>query len=444
MTNTRFFLSTAIGMLLFLSASFACDTTPTQMAQNIQYAGEGLYSIDIQNCIGDAGSENGFSVSVSNANIVDFLPATQVDTFNNNIAVGEISNGVLNYNYSGAGYFSEPGPNSCFSYVLTLDAYPAESIVTFTGVNTPGGCAILDGDTQIAPVIETPACGSIFYDTGGANGVYGNSENYYVIICGGSGQVRLNFIEFQLAEDGDIMTIYDNDETSGPSNFYTGMNGPNIVTSTNPSNCLTVAFESNSFGDEAPGWAAEIICEEMPCSNGLDVYITGNLPLSGGGEAQAIVSGGNIPYKFNWNTGDNTYNTDVPTAGTYAVTVEDNSGCIAVDTIMLMTGDSIVSVIQPEDCTSNFENCPSKFGLIDIFPNPAYEDIHISFEVPNNKETIQLQLIDVMGRTLKEQQITPDIGFNQTLIDVSNLEAAMYFVVINNGEQQSVRKFLKR
>ncbi len=443
MINTRFFLSTAIGMLLFLSASFACDTTPTQMAQNIQYAGEGLYSIDIQNCIGDAGSISGFTISVSDVNIVGFSPDTIQNVFNDNIAIGTLSNGMLEYIYIGLGYFVEAAQNSCFSSTITVDAYPEEATITFTGVNTPGGCSILYGDTQTTPVVETPACGNIFYDTGGANSPYGNNENYHVVICGGSGPVRLNFIEFQLAEDGDIMTIYDNDQTSGSSNFYTGMNGPSIVTSTNPSNCLTVAFESNSFGEEASGWAAEVICEAMPC-NDLDVYITGNLPLSGEGEAQAIVSGGDIPYTFDWSTGENTYNTDIPGEGTYSVTVEDNSGCIAVDTIMLMTGDSIVSIIQPEDCTSNFENCPSKFGLTDISPNPAHENIYVSFEVPDNRETIQVQLIDVMGRILKEQQITPDIGSNQTLIDVSNLETAIYFIVINDGEQQSVKKFLKR
>jgi len=232
------------------------------------------------------------------------------------------------------------------------------------------------------------------------------------------------------------MTIYDNDNTSGPSGFYTGLNSPGIITSTNPSNCLTVAFESNSFGEPGVGWAAEVICE-MPCPSGLMVDVVDNLR---DGEVCTIVSGGSLPYTFTWNTGDTTYNTDALEPGTYSVTVEDANGCTVEGTITL----EAVSVNEPEDCASNSENCPSKFGLIDIYPNPAYEDIYVSFEVPDNRATIQLQLIDVMGRTLKEQQITPDIGSNQTLIDISNLEAAMYFVVINDGNRQSVKKFLKR
>ena len=436
MINTRFFLSTAMGILLFLPATFACDTTPTEVAQNIQYTSKGFYTIDIQNCIGDAGSEDGFTIDVSGVGIVDFSPDTIQNELNGKMAFGTLSGGVIHYDYTGAGYFVEAGQNSCFSSVVTVDDYPEQSIVTFTGVNSPGGCAILLGDTQTTPVIETPACGDIFYDTGGSDGAYPNGQNYAVVICGGAGPVTLNFIEFALALDGDIMTIYDNDTITGPNNFYVGVNTPGTATSTNPSNCLTVVFESNSFGTEASGWAAEVICQ-MPCPSGLTVDVVDNLR---DGEVCTIVSGGSLPYTFIWNTGDVTYNTDVLEPGTYAVTVEDANGCTAEGTIIL----DPVSVTEPGDCASNSENCPSKFELNDIFPNPAHENIYVSFEVPDNKETIQLQLIDVMGRILKEQRITPDIGSNQTLIDVSNLETAIYFVVINDGEQQSVKKFLKR
>lgn len=443
MTNTKLFLSAAISCFLSLSAAFACDTTPTETAQNIQYVGEGLYTIDIQNCIGDAGSENGFTIDVSGVNIVDFSPDTIVNQLNNKIASGTLSNGILSYPYIGTGYFVEATQNSCFSTVLTVDAYPGESIVTFVGVNTPGGCAILYGDTQTTPIIETPPCDGFFYDTGGTDNPYEYSENYSVTMCGGAGPVTLIFTVFQLAFDGDLMTIYDNDDTSGGAQFYTGDNSPGIVTSTNPSNCLTVAFESNSFGEQVLGWAAKVVCD-TPCPNDLEVYATGNLPPSGNGEAQAIASGGVIPYTFDWNNGSNAYNTDVLGPDTYTVTVQDANGCMVVDSILLMPGDSIVSVIQPEDCADDFENCPSKFGLIDLYPNPAKDDIQVTFEISDNKEDIQLKLIDVLGRTLQEQHIAPDIGFNETRLDVSNLKPAIYFVLINDGNRQSVRKFLKR
>lgn len=428
-------LIATICAILSPSSSFACDTTPTEVAQNIQYAGKGLYSIDIENCIGDAGSENGFTIGVSGVNIVEFSSDTIQNVLNGNMAFGTLSNGIINYDYASVGYFVDLGQNSCFSHVVIVDDYPAESIVTFTGVNSPDNCAILDGDTQTTPVIETPSCGNTFYDTGGADGIYANDEDYSVVICGGAGPVELQFTLFELALDGDIMIIYDNDTLSGPSDFYTGSSSPGTVTSTNPTNCLTVAFESNSFGDPTLGWAAEVICD-MPCPNGLTVDVVDDLR---DGEVCTIVSGGNLPYTFIWNTGDNTYNTDIVEEGVYIVSVVDNSGCVAVDSILITS----VSVIQPEDCEPNDEDCSSTFGLIDVYPNPAQEDINITFEIQNNQEVVQLKLIDMMGRTLQEQKIAPDIGFNKTLIDVSNLTTAMYFIVIDDGTRQSVTKFFK-
>jgi len=326
---------------------WACDTTPTQTADNIQYAGDGLYTIDIQNCIGDAGSQNGFSIGVSDVNIVGFAPTTIENILNGNTATGTFSGDLVTYDYVGAGYFVEAGQNTCFWTTITVDGFPDDAEITLSGVNTLGGCAILDGDTQTTPVIEVPACGEMFYDTGGPGGPYTNSENYSVVICGGAGPITLQFTQFSLTLDGDIMTIYDNDGTSGPSEFYTGGISPGIVTSTNPSNCLTVAFESNFSGEPTAGWAAEVICP-TPCPNGLEVDVLSNESTcltSGDGEVSTLVSGGIIPYSFEWNTGDTSDKIENLGAGTYIVTLTDGNGCIAVDSTIVTVSISIESNI---------------------------------------------------------------------------------------------------
>jgi len=325
----------------------ACDTTPTQTAGNIQYAGDGLYTIDIQNCIGDAGSENGFSVGVSDVNIVGFSPTTIENILNGNTATGSFNGGLVTYDYIGAGYFVEAGQNTCFWTTITVDGFPDNAEITLSGVNTLGGCAILDGDTQVTPVIEVPTCGEMFYDTGGPDGAYTNSENYSVVICGGAGPVTIQFTEFQLALDGDILTIYDNDGTSGASDFYTGGASPGTVTSTNPSNCLTVAFESNSFGEAATGWEAEVTCT-VPCPNGLEIDVLSNASTcltSGDGEVSTLISGGIIPYNFEWNTGDTSDKLEDLGTGTYIVTVTDGNGCTAVDSTTVSVSVSIESNI---------------------------------------------------------------------------------------------------
>jgi len=328
-------------------STWACDTTPTQTAGNIQYTGDGFYTIDIQNCIGDAGSENGFSIGISDVNIVGFAPTTIENILNGNTATGTFSGGLVTYDYVGAGYFVETGQNTCFWTTITVDGFPDNAQITLSGVNTLGGCAILDGDTQVTPVIQVPACGEMFYDTGGPGGPYANGENYSVVVCGGAGPVTIQFTEFSLALDGDIMTIYDNDGTSGPSEFYTGGISPGTVTSTNPSNCLTVAFESNSFGEASIGWEAEVICT-TPCPNGLEIGLLSNASTcltSGDGEVSTSVSGGTIPYNFEWNTGETSNEIENLGSGTYIVTVTDGNGCMAVDSTTVMVSISIESNI---------------------------------------------------------------------------------------------------
>jgi len=76
----------------------ACDTSPTQTAGNIEYAGDGLYTIDIQNCIGDAGSRDGFSIEVSNLNIVGYTPTTIENIANNRTATGSFVGQTRSFN----------------------------------------------------------------------------------------------------------------------------------------------------------------------------------------------------------------------------------------------------------------------------------------------------------------------------------------------------------
>ncbi len=53
------------------------------------------------------------------------------------------------------------------------------------------------------------------------------------------------------------------------------------------------------------------------------------------GSLTAIVSGGNPPYTYSWNTGATTQTISNLGAGTYTVTVTDNKGCIATKTVVL-------------------------------------------------------------------------------------------------------------
>ena len=54
-----------------------------------------------------------------------------------------------------------------------------------------------------------------------------------------------------------------------------------------------------------------------------------------GGSAQVVASNGNPPYTYSWSNGATTSSVSGLSAGTYTVTVNDNSGCIVIDPVTI-------------------------------------------------------------------------------------------------------------
>ncbi|MEM6964360.1 MAG: T9SS type A sorting domain-containing protein [Bacteroidota bacterium] len=78
------------------------------------------------------------------------------------------------------------------------------------------------------------------------------------------------------------------------------------------------------------------ITEETSPSN-LNVDINFTVGCTGGtsGSAQAMITGGALPYQFLWSTGDTTASVEDLSTGTYAVTVTDQNGCTATNSAFL-------------------------------------------------------------------------------------------------------------
>jgi len=74
----------------------------------------------------------------------------------------------------------------------------------------------------------------------------------------------------------------------------------------------------------------------------------------------------------------------------------------------------------------------AKFASFDIFPNPTDAQLNIIFESNDNK-IMNFKLTDVLGRTIIDENITPQIGLNNKIIDMTDLSSAVYFVIVNDG-----------
>ncbi len=109
-------------------------------------------------------------------------------------------------------------------------------------------------------------CSGSFYDPGGPSGNYPNNANLNTTICsdGASGtHIRLSFSGADIAP-GDVLCIYDGQNQAAPllachTDYNPGQPFLVQATATNPSGCLTIAFDSDGSGG-ATGWAAAISC----------------------------------------------------------------------------------------------------------------------------------------------------------------------------------------
>ena len=64
---------------------------------------------------------------------------------------------------------------------------------------------------------------------------------------------------------------------------------------------------------------------------------------SSDGTANIIVSGGTSPFSYTWSNGQTTSNATGLLAGVYNISVEDDNGCIVIDSVVITESDSALA-----------------------------------------------------------------------------------------------------
>jgi hypothetical protein len=110
--------------------------------------------------------------------------------------------------------------------------------------------------------------GDHFYDSGGANGNYKNSENTTTVIypANAGESVTATFLSYNVEGCCDVLQVYNGPDTTYPLLFNGGNSSPGIVTSTDSSGALTFKFFSDG-NSTANGWDAQINCTNLKTNN---------------------------------------------------------------------------------------------------------------------------------------------------------------------------------
>ncbi len=148
-------------------------------------------------------------------------------------------------------------------------------------VYVKANCGASPGDDDSAwlgPITfntNTDYCsGGMFYDTGGANGDYGNNENITTIIAPAAGydRVKVVFNSFSTESGYDKLYVYDGpDENAASLGVFSGTSIPGPFVSTHATGSLAFKFISDSSATRS-GWEAAVTCETLAIEN---VFIEG-------------------------------------------------------------------------------------------------------------------------------------------------------------------------
>jgi hypothetical protein len=153
---------------------------------------------------------------------------------------------------------------------------------SFTAGTAAGGAILMANGT-------VTTCSGTFYDTGGASGAYGSSENLTMTFLPATpgAKLKFQFTAFATENSYDSLMVWDraNATSGGYLGKFMGETGIPAalqnLTATNASGALTFRFKSDGSVTK-PGWAATISCEGGADPVVLHVVVTdGEGPIQG-------------------------------------------------------------------------------------------------------------------------------------------------------------------
>ncbi|MCK6692695.1 MAG: T9SS type A sorting domain-containing protein [Thermoanaerobaculia bacterium] len=199
------------------------------------------------------------------------------------------------------------------------------------------------------------------------------------------GAIATNFVDMDCDGDWDLFVIYPGAAVS----YFENTGSPTAP----------------DFGKAPTTWLAN----DPPAPPGFDGYFFGDwLDIGGDGD---------------W---------DLVQPGTWLENISDGT--------MACRGN----IPQFEECIIiDAVNHPASGPALNLFPNPARETIHCSFQVNKSPEEIEIGLFDWTGKRVKQFRVRPDGQTWQREISLSGLADGIYLFTLRSYGISVVRKFVK-
>ena len=144
------------------------------------------------------------------------------------------------------------------------------------------------------------------------------------------------------------------------------------------------------------------------------------------GNAFATVTGGVVPYNFNWSNGSVGFQATKLPSGNYSVVITDNNGC--KQNLEFTINDLSVGI----DVHNNQR-------AYRVYPNPTNGELMLEFY---NSEIISLNVRDVTGKEL--WNIDLELGQEKTILDLQQLNSGLYFLHLLGQDKNYIVPVVKQ
>ncbi len=108
-------------------------------------------------------------------------------------------------------------------------------------------------------------------------------------------------------------------------------------------------------------------------------------------------------------------------------------------TSALGTTTETVALINNNYTMGLKESANTSLANVTVYPNPAKDNINLNF-VNENAEAVSYQIINVIGQTVREQNIPSAKGETLYNVSLSGIESGIYFIKLTVGNKTAVNK----
>jgi len=140
------------------------------------------------------------------------------------------------------------------------------------------------------------------------------------------------------------------------------------------------------------------------------------------GSGSTLTATGGLQYLWNNQSTAASISIQPDTTTLYFVTATNNYGCAATDS----------QRVRVTVCNVQAETICEGYNALLIYPNPADDQATIEFNMKESGD-YTLRLLDVLGRTIREENSSFASGHNKTTVRFDHIAKGEYFVVLQRG-----------